>query len=98
MTATIHQLHPDPAERARKALDEFVRAGKATLASIVEYGAALQEGRDQHSADQTFGKWIKQEKLDAVKPFNHRPHRWAAMQIAVHTNSCGRELSACPKF
>lgn len=70
----------------------------AAVAAVIEYGAALIEGRISCGQDDTrFGRWIVERGLDQTKPFDEQQERTAAMKIAQISAQGTRTLGECPR-
>jgi len=102
----IHNQFPSIEQRAAKAMtdykvgiaDEVAGKGRA-IRAIVEYGRALQEGRNRDRSNRRFGQWVTDNGLDVGKPWDDRRERTAAMEIAkipVDGTLPSTTFDACP--
>lgn len=68
---------------AQVALDKVEQGEAETINGWLAYGAALNEGRSLLPSDEQFGKWVREQQLDA---HGSKDDRTAAMWAAANTD------------
>ena len=69
-------------KRAMHAKEEYAKGRQHAVEAVREYGAALLEGREAHPNNKAFAAWVVENGLDRGAPWDRRPERSCAMQIA----------------
>jgi len=68
----------DIATRARLALEQVDAGEKMTMEGWLQYGAALNEGREMFSSDEKFGQWVRASQLETHGRDDRAAAMWAA--------------------
>lgn len=79
-------------------LADIVNGRQKAIRAVIDYGAALLEGRNEHPDNKAFAEWVATNKLDQGKPWDARRERTSAMQIAeiVRESSLPDAFAGCP--
>jgi hypothetical protein len=71
----------DIATRARLALEQVDAGEKMTMEGWLQYGAALNEGREMFPGDKEFGEWVSLSQLDTADRMDRTAAMWAAANL-----------------
>lgn len=77
-TAVVVQHLDLIAAKARKGLRKVAEGEDTTMEGWLEYGAALNEGREQFDGDREFGEWVSLSQLDTADRMDRAASMWAA--------------------
>jgi len=86
-------------KRAMHAKEEYAKGRQHAVEAVIEFGAALLEGREAHQNNKAFAAWVTENGLDQGKPWDSRIERSAAMRIAeiVRENNRSDAFVDCPR-
>jgi hypothetical protein len=91
--------------RATQAMQEYAVAvtdvtngTQRAIQAVVEYGRALQEGRDDNARNTKFSEWVSEHRLNVDEPWSDRRERTAAMAITKLVDGTGavNTFAGCP--
>lgn len=72
----------DTVARAKAGLAKVAKGESQVIEGWLEYGAALNEGREMFSSDEQFGQWVRETQLDAHASKDERTAAmWAAEDL-----------------
>ena len=86
-------------KRAMHAKEEYLKGRQHAVEAVIEFGAALLEGRNAFPNNKAFAVWVTDTALDQGDPWSDPRERSSAMQIAGVVFGNGPEdiFKDCPR-
>ena len=86
-------------KRAMHAKEEYAKGRQHAVEAVIEFGAALLEGRNAFPNNKAFAVWVTDTALDQGDPWSDPRERSSAMQIAGVVFGNGPEdiFKDCPR-